>query len=133
MSSANLLPIKLNEANNILEDRFSGLGFEQLGVGMCSDGLIVNGNLHSQLLTNINGVSTSLKYCSAQVEKTRPIDTLYSSSTSDVFSGVLQILGETGLMEKGLHLIPCDLITQDFPRNAPPRSFRQTVSMLQDM
>ena len=27
------------ESNNLLEEKFSGLGFEQLGVGMCSDGI----------------------------------------------------------------------------------------------
>ena len=40
------------ESNKILEGNFSGLGFEELGGGMCSDGLIVNGNLSSQLVTN---------------------------------------------------------------------------------
>ena len=29
------------ESNSILEEKFSGLGVEQLGVGMCSDGLMV--------------------------------------------------------------------------------------------
>ena len=42
---------QVEESNNILEEKFSGLGFEQLGVGMCSDGLVVNGNLGSQLIT----------------------------------------------------------------------------------
>ena len=88
------------ESNNILEEKFSGLGFAQLGVGMCSDGLIVNGSLESQLITNIHELSTSLKYCGAQVEKKRSIDSMYLVTTFDVFSGVLEILGEKGLMEK---------------------------------
>ena len=32
---------QVEESNNTLEEKFTGLGFEQLGVGMCSDGLIV--------------------------------------------------------------------------------------------
>ena len=51
----------LEESNNTLEEKISGLGFERLGVGMCSDGPIVNYNLNSQLLTNINEMPTSLK------------------------------------------------------------------------
>ena len=85
------------ESNNILEEKFSGLGFEQLGVGMCSDGLIVNGNLESQLITNIHELSTSLKHCSAHVEKKRSIDSIYSVSTSDVFSGVFGNSGRKGI------------------------------------
>ena len=88
----------MEESNNIFEKKIWGLGSEQLGVGTCSDYLIVNGNLNSQLLTNVNEVSTSLKHCSAQVEKGRSIDSLYSMSTSDVC--VLEILGEKEFMEK---------------------------------
>ena len=51
----------LEEPNNILEEKLSGLGIKQFGVGMCSDGLVLHGKLNSQLLTSINEVSTSLK------------------------------------------------------------------------
>ena len=79
---------------NILEEKFSGLGSEQLGVGMCSDGIVVNGNLGSQRITNVHELSASLKHCSSCMKKKRSIDTMYSLSTSDVFPGVLEILGE---------------------------------------
>ena len=67
---------------------------------MCSGGLVVNGDLGSQLITNVHELSTSLQHCSSCVEKKRSIDSMYSISTSDVFTGVLEILGEKGLMEK---------------------------------
>ena len=88
------------ESNNVLEEKFSALGFEQLGVGMCSDSLEVTCNLGSQLITNVHELSTSLKHCSSCVEKKRSIDNMYSLRMSDVFSEVLEILGEKGLMEK---------------------------------
>ena len=59
------------ESNNILEAKFSGLSFEHLGVGICSDGLTVNGNLESQLITNIHELSTRLRHCSSCVERKR--------------------------------------------------------------
>ena len=67
---------EVKESNSILEEKFSGLGFKRLGIGMCSDGLIVNGNLESQLITKIYEVSTSLKPCNAQVETKRSIDSM---------------------------------------------------------
>ena len=85
------------ESSDTLEEKFSGLGFEQLGVGMCSDGLVVNNDLESQLITNVHELTTSLKHCSSYVEKKRSIDNMYSIGTSSVFSGVLEILGEKGI------------------------------------
>ena len=59
---------------------------------MCSDGLVVNNDLESQLTTNSHELTTSLKHCSSYVEKKRSIDNTYSINTSSVFSGVLEIL-----------------------------------------
>ena len=91
------ISVREEEPNNILEEKFSGLGFEQLGVGMCSDGLVVNGDVGSQLITNVHDLSTSLKHFSSYVEKKQSINNMYSVSTCQVFSGVLEILSERGL------------------------------------
>ena len=67
---------------------------------MRSGGLVVNNELESQLVTNFHELTTSLKHCSSYVEKKRSIENMHSISPSSVFSGVLEILGEKGLMEK---------------------------------
>ena len=87
-----------------------GLGFEPLGVGMCSGGLVVNGNLGSQLITSVHELSASLKHCRSCVEKERSIDNMCSLRTYDVFSQVLEILGEKGLMEKRNDIDSCNFI-----------------------
>ena len=67
---------------------------------MCSDGLVVDSSLGSQLITHVHELSTSLKHCTSCVEKKRSIDSMYSLRTSDVFSGILEIMGEKELMDK---------------------------------
>ena len=88
------------ESSDTLEEMFSGLGYERLGVGMCSDSLVVHNELESQLVTNVHELTTSLKHCSSYEEKKRSTNSMYSIGTSSVFSGVLEILGEKGLMQK---------------------------------
>ena len=83
---------RLEQSNNMLREKFSGLAVEQLGVGMCNDGLIVNNSLSSQLVTNINEVVTSLKHCSNHIEKKQSIESLYSLNTTDV---LCQCFGST--------------------------------------
>ena len=86
---------------------------------MCSDGLIVHGNFNSQLLTNTNEGSTSWKHCRANLEEKRSIASQYSLSTTDVFSGVLEILGEVGLMQKR---ITFDSMQSSFLENSDKRN-----------
>ena len=52
------------------------------------------------MVTNVHELSTSLKHCSSYVEKKQSINNMYSVSTCQVLSGVLEIPGERGLMEK---------------------------------
>ena len=82
----------LEQSNKMLSQKFSGLAVEQLGVGICSDGLIVNNSLSTQVVTNVNQIVTSLKHCSKHIEKKQSIESLYSLSTTDVFVGVLDLL-----------------------------------------
>ena len=82
------------ESSDTVEEIFSGLGYERLRVGICSDGLVVNNEFESQLVTHVHELTTSLKHCSSYVEKKRSTNNMYSIDTSDVFSGVLEILGE---------------------------------------
>ena len=63
---------RLEQSNSMLREKLSGLAVEQLGVGICSEGLIVHDNPSSQLATNMNEVSTSLRHCSKHIEKNNP-------------------------------------------------------------